>query len=143
MPPFAEEVRKEIFKRDNGECQNDNCVCNKIYGKNGAWRDGWSIQMAHYPEFHQPRIDYDPSHGRASCWSCHIVETIQTGNHKGVATMYEQFTNRNNGWIRDHGWRDEKAPLQWYYDYAKALDTNDDPAIDGLVQAYQENFARE
>jgi hypothetical protein len=140
MPPFHETVRREMFKRDEGTCQNDNCVCRKVYGQNAQWRDGFAIQMAHYPDRHQPRVDFNPDNGRASCWAAHLIETIQTGNHRGASTMYEQFSSRSYEWIREHGFRDEKMPLQWYYDYADCLNRSDELGIEGLVLSAQENF---
>ena len=50
--------------------------------------------------------------------------------------LYEKQTIRNREWLSENGWKDEKMPFRFYYDWAFA----DERGRMGLAQAYAERF---
>lgn len=134
---FSPGVRRELLKRDRWTCQNDSCV--GFYLGQGAlnWGRGWNVNAAHYPDKHQKAVDYNMENGRCLCVHCHIIEEIQRGNHGGAGLLYEKQTIRNKEWLADNGWKDEKPPMRWYYDFAEA----DERGKLGLAQAYIDRFS--
>jgi hypothetical protein len=133
---FSKGARKELLKRDGWTCQNEDCF--GYYFGIGAlsWTKGYMLQAAHYPDMHQPKEDFNIEHGRCLCSSCHLVEEIQRGNTGGSAMLYEQQTIRNKEWLEANGWKDEKMPFRFYYDWA----FTDKNGRVGLAQAYAEHF---
>jgi hypothetical protein len=134
---FVPTIRREIFKRDKGECQNPKCFGNYIQGYPLAFREGWHVNMAHFPDKHIPRPDTDMNNGRCLCMHCHIIEEIERGNHRGATLLYERQTIRNTHFLKENNWADHKPPIQFYYDW---VDT-DEPGKEGLAQVYAERFA--
>jgi hypothetical protein len=118
MIPFSEGAKREIYKRDSGECQSPNCVCQAIYGNRATWKGGFHIQMAHYPELHRSGIDHNPENGRVLDTTCHIIEELERGNKWGAKKLYESQTVRNYNWLAQYGGVDQKLPFEWYEDYA-------------------------
>jgi 5-methylcytosine-specific restriction endonuclease McrA len=118
MPPFYEQVRKEVFRRDRGECQNPTCVCQSIYGERAKFRDGFHVQASHYPALHQRGYDDNPENGRILDTTCHIIEELERGNEWGAKMLYDNHTIRNYHWLRENGGTDEKLSFDWYRDYA-------------------------
>lgn len=133
---FVPAVRYELLKRDRWTCQNENCIGN--YMDLGAlnWRRGWNVNGAHYPNMHQKEPDRNMDHGRCLCVHCHIIEEIERGNHSGAGLLYEKQTIRNKEWLHDNGWRDQKPPITFYYDWVRT----DEAGRSGLAQAYIEKF---
>lgn len=134
---FSKAVRYELLKRDRWTCQNPDCVGNYFEQGNLNWRDGWNVNGAHYPHLHQKAEDKDMSHGRCLCVHCHILEEIDRGNHSGAGLLYEKQTIRNREWLGNHGWRDQKPPITWYYDWSRAESKE---ARLGLAEAYMDSF---
>lgn len=115
---FAPGIRREIFKRDHGECQCDYCIGNLIIGEALKWDLGFNVNAAHYPELHGKDGDTNMSNGRILSVVCHLKEEIERGNHKGVALLYERQTIMNTAYLKAHSWHDIKPPLNMFYDWA-------------------------
>lgn len=133
---FVPAVRYEILKRDKWTCQEENCFGNYLGIGNLNWRRGFNLQASHEDKLHQKEPDRNPEHGKCRCWSCHLIQEIKRGNHGGARLLYEGHTMRNSLWLPSHEWKDQKAPLQFYYDFANA----DEEGRQGLIQAYIERF---
>jgi hypothetical protein len=133
---FSKLARYELLKRDKWTCQSDDCV--GFYMNIGAlqYKDGWMVNGAHYPDLHQKAEDKNIDNGRCLCVHCHIIEEIERGNHSGAGLLYEKQTIRHKNWLAENGWKDEKPPIFWYYDWVKA----DERGKLGLAQAYVEMF---
>lgn len=136
---FSPSSRKELLARDHWTCQGEDCL--GYYLNLGAlqYRDGWMVNAAHFPDEHRKEVDHNIEHGRCLCVHCHIIEEIERGNHSGAAMLYEKQTIRHRGWLAENGYRDEKMPMRWYYDWEEA----DERGKLGLAQAYAERFAFE
>lgn len=115
---FAPQIRREIFKRDHGVCQCDECIGSFIVGEPFRWDLGFNVNAAHYPELHQVKEDFDMGNGRILSVVCHIKEEIERGNHKGVQLLYERQTIMNTAWLKQNSWHDIKPPLSMFYDWA-------------------------
>jgi hypothetical protein len=133
---FSKGARRELLSRDRWTCQAGDCF--GYYLNMGAldWHRGFMVQGAHYPDMHQRDEDRNISHGRCLCSTCHLVEEIKRGNTGGASMLYERQTIRNREWLSENGWKDEKMPFRFYYDWAFA----DERGRLGLAQAYAERF---
>lgn len=127
---FIPNIRKEIFKRDHGECQCPDCIGIEMFGESFKWDRGFNVNAAHFPEQHQRGEDSNMTHGRILCVPCHIVEEIKRGNHKGVQLLYERQTIMNTGWLKTHGWHDVKPALSLFYDLAENKPYAKDTLVD-------------
>jgi hypothetical protein len=133
---FSKGSRRELLSRDHWTCQNDHCF--GYYLGQGALQfgEGWMVQAAHYPNMHQPKEDFDISHGRCLCSTCHLVEEIQRGNTQGSMMLHQRQTIRSREWLEQNEWKDQKMDFRFYYDWAFA----DERGRMGLAQAYAERF---
>ena len=136
MSPFHERVGKEIFKRDQGECQGVNCICTYLYGERASWWTGFALHAAHYPDKHRKGLDFSMDNGRMLCVFGHMIETIELGQDDQAQLMHDYHTFRNIHWKKSHHNQDQKPPLQFFYDWVDA----DEMGREGLAQAFREQF---
>ena len=142
MSPFERQHAKEIYVRDGRTCQNPDCVVKRIHGVHGSIYNHFNIHAAHYPNEHKDYEDDDITNGRVLDMQCHLIEELQRGNTRGARLMYSQHSVRTTQWRVLNGFKDERAPFEWYVDYAEASSNGDELGMQGLIKAYQENYTR-